>query len=302
MTELDIDKGELESVIDADVPCGQCQYNLRGLTPPGQCPECGFTLEESVLADIRRREGMPPPDPAWSRTIWSGTWLAIVSTALIFFATAVYPQLNQFPRENKPTAFATPGRVVLLALACSWWTLAWAAAWKLTTREMIPTPLRRGSFALLTRWLLTAYLLFPFLWAWMTWRTERAEGAAAILSMISLLGGLIGLCAIWILVGQIFRRHGHWYFAIGAWCFAPIYLIAIVVEMLGLNRRGVDSLSIMFQFPAFPSGSAEAARYLLRSLGSRADPVELILIAVQLWSVSLIVRLLLATRQNGQRG
>ena len=46
----------------ADVECAECGYDLRGLLPYGNCPECGtaiyFSLDETAMkaADEVRRE------------------------------------------------------------------------------------------------------------------------------------------------------------------------------------------------------------------------------------------------------
>lgn len=37
-----------DELIDADMPCLRCGYNLRGLKPVGQCPECGSRIEKTV--------------------------------------------------------------------------------------------------------------------------------------------------------------------------------------------------------------------------------------------------------------
>lgn len=35
--------------LTADLPCGGCRYNLRGLRPDGRCPECGAPVKRSFL-------------------------------------------------------------------------------------------------------------------------------------------------------------------------------------------------------------------------------------------------------------
>ncbi|MFW6060398.1 MAG: hypothetical protein ACODAQ_09460 [Phycisphaeraceae bacterium] len=40
--------------LTADVLCPHCQYNLRGVSPEGSCPECGAAILQS-LADIQMR-------------------------------------------------------------------------------------------------------------------------------------------------------------------------------------------------------------------------------------------------------
>src|SRR4051812_40156282 len=34
----------MSSVIDADLPCSICSYNLKGLAPDANCPECGQAI------------------------------------------------------------------------------------------------------------------------------------------------------------------------------------------------------------------------------------------------------------------
>ena len=47
-----------DPTLQTDLPCIQCQYNLRGLTPAHQCPECGLPILRSLLDALR--DGMPP--------------------------------------------------------------------------------------------------------------------------------------------------------------------------------------------------------------------------------------------------
>jgi len=35
-------------MIDHDLPCVACEYNLRGLSPEGRCPECGNLIIDSI--------------------------------------------------------------------------------------------------------------------------------------------------------------------------------------------------------------------------------------------------------------
>src|SRR4051812_1996957 len=65
----------------ADVPCLRCRYNLRGLDPPGQCPECGHLVHVSVLAwdeDRRRVPSILESDPRWIRALAEGLFIAAV--------------------------------------------------------------------------------------------------------------------------------------------------------------------------------------------------------------------------------
>jgi hypothetical protein len=43
-----------DELIDEDMPCLRCSYNLRGLKPVGQCPECGARIEKTVAYVMQR--------------------------------------------------------------------------------------------------------------------------------------------------------------------------------------------------------------------------------------------------------
>ena len=65
-------------VLDRDVACPLCEYNLRGLTEP-RCPECGYTFSWPELTDPTRRRHPflfehHPNRNLWSfrRTLWAG--------------------------------------------------------------------------------------------------------------------------------------------------------------------------------------------------------------------------------------
>ncbi len=57
--------------IDEDLFCCQCEYNLRGLSPEGACPECGTPVLRSTWL-LRFAE------PAWVRKLYSGlNWIGL---------------------------------------------------------------------------------------------------------------------------------------------------------------------------------------------------------------------------------
>src|ERR1051325_11587020 len=58
-------------MLNADVGCRKCSYNLRGLHIDGRCPECGAAIELSVHGDLLRFS-----DPAWLDLIGAGlNWI-----------------------------------------------------------------------------------------------------------------------------------------------------------------------------------------------------------------------------------
>lgn len=68
--------------LDEDVPCVQCDYNLRGLDAGGKCPECGSTIQRAIwVARINRC------DPAWLTRVARGAlWLTVGIISLLVLA------------------------------------------------------------------------------------------------------------------------------------------------------------------------------------------------------------------------
>ncbi len=69
-------------VIDRDVACASCGYNLRGLAPDGRCPECGAPIANSL-----RGNTLSSCDPRWLGRLRLGADLIrvgmIVSVGLV---------------------------------------------------------------------------------------------------------------------------------------------------------------------------------------------------------------------------
>ncbi len=68
----------LQESIAVDLPCTQCGYNLRGLTPKGRCPECNTVIARSLHGRLLRAS-----DPAWLRRVRLGTALVLVRILLL---------------------------------------------------------------------------------------------------------------------------------------------------------------------------------------------------------------------------
>jgi hypothetical protein len=60
------------SNLEIDVPCTRCGYNLRGLGPEGNCPECGAAVAVSIGGQLLRFA-----DPAWLNRLKLGTSLKL---------------------------------------------------------------------------------------------------------------------------------------------------------------------------------------------------------------------------------
>jgi hypothetical protein len=81
------------TVVETDTPCRKCQYNLRGLSSEGRCPECGSAVGLSLRGDLIRYS-----DPVWVDTLRQGITLILWAVVAFIFAavvTAITKNANQ---------------------------------------------------------------------------------------------------------------------------------------------------------------------------------------------------------------
>jgi hypothetical protein len=288
-------------VIEVDVPCEKCGYNLRGLTPPRLCPECGHDAERSYRAWRRRMQPKPPPDPQWAQRMRQAAWLSLAAFGLMLLMQVLPRGMFWKPYRNAPFT-ATPGRVVLLSLGCVWWTLAWAGVWRLATVERIPRLKERAAYLSgAVRWLCTGYLFMPVVWAWGTWSSQ--DGPYPVLypavSTVLLIGGLAGGLALFARVGQVLRRGGATVAAVCAWVLALAVPLTMLLP-LGAFTRDPSSLGLMTRLPVHAFGAAELHYELVRAI-RRLDLDEWVLwvfLLIPLIAASLFVRMLVAFRRS----
>ena len=118
-----------DGIVDDDVICYRCGYNLRAARRDGRCPECGAAVIHSLQGDL-----LCDTDPAWLLTLRHAIILSLVSMVLTVVLT--YMQAGRAP----PFVILLPqllnGALNLLAM----WLLttpeprAWTAERALTLR------------------------------------------------------------------------------------------------------------------------------------------------------------------------
>jgi hypothetical protein len=69
--------------IDHDLPCAVCNYNLKGLSPDANCPECGQAVARTFAPELTRSS------PAWLRR-QAGTMFLLAPLALVTFTPQMF--------------------------------------------------------------------------------------------------------------------------------------------------------------------------------------------------------------------
>ena len=271
-----------------DVPCLRCRYNLRGVDPQGQCPECGHLNHVSLLAWEEDRRALPPireSDPRWIRAAAEGMWLAVIVFVLMV-ALAFAPSF-MFEWKTAPRKWT-------LGVACTTWVLAWAAAWKLAAAEPHEEPRGRATRRTL-RVTATMYLAFPFIWGLAP--QYNAGWEFIVPALASLFTGLVATAAWFLHLGRLAARAGD----VTGPIEARLLLFANVggfLFCLMTDFGGPDSLSPMLHAYLCPSGSVSWLRELRRDLDSRTTSHLFTVIGagVTLWNAVLAARLALRFR------
>lgn len=134
-----------DDVIDFDLPCVKCGYNLRTQHPGSVCPECEHRVLASIDEHLRRR--MSRFDltrfrdrPAASlRSIRAGAWYALAANT-IMLAVIFMPEWMYRRRS--------PERTVLLVAVCVALTSAAMSIWRFAVRSRADRPLGVGPWLL----------------------------------------------------------------------------------------------------------------------------------------------------------
>ncbi|HEV7298948.1 MAG TPA: hypothetical protein VGN72_06240 [Tepidisphaeraceae bacterium] len=77
------------TIVEADVPCIACGYNVRGLPTDNRCPECGHDVRASVVA--HRAGGLTRHQ---AQQTYRATWMGVAAIVAMLGAGAVSNQWN----------------------------------------------------------------------------------------------------------------------------------------------------------------------------------------------------------------
>lgn len=105
------------TIVETDIVCRRCGYNLRGLAETGSCPECDSPVRRSLEGDLLRNG-----DPAWVSTLANGATLVVVGTVPLIVGMVLLG-LWRTPRPWVVVGLALAGVVTAIGL------------WKLTVLD-----------------------------------------------------------------------------------------------------------------------------------------------------------------------
>ncbi|HRP63864.1 MAG TPA: hypothetical protein PK400_11260 [Phycisphaerales bacterium] len=180
-------------VIDTDLPCRNCSYNLRGLPSDRVCPECGAPIRKQRPAEYSLLSDAPLAEIKQLRL---GLWMAMASLV----ATPIVMLVSTIMSVRSGSDMVIKGGFVLLSLM-------WAAAvWLMTPGLQTPEAVRHG-FSRESKLRLAArysQLAWP---AAMLLILLGATGAASSLGWISLLVlqlvGIAGLMTLSVVLSRL---------------------------------------------------------------------------------------------------
>jgi hypothetical protein len=155
----------IDPVIDRDVACVQCGYNLRGLPAAGLCPECAHGIAESLVAPDLTSQGR-----RWLGRIRAGLWMQIYSRGFGVFYMVPYLGYYLRLRQFTPAYRLLLRKPVHLPIIIAWNIVALASIWLMTTPNptgeyIAPqsTEADENSSSLTIRQLLRYFACFSFL-------------------------------------------------------------------------------------------------------------------------------------------
>lgn len=274
---------DVPGVLQRDLPCARCRYNLRGLDPGGRCPECALDVGYSIAVHVRRRRSEAPPPSFWfAREVVEGASASLCAFLLACVFGLVPPSW---------LARHTTTRALMMSLLVVAWVMTLAAVWKLT-RTDVPAGEEPSVWAWVSRGVAGAWLFGAFYFGVVAMDLPEFGPPLESLPLIGAawcgvaLAGLIPLR-----LARLFGRVG---------CRGPggvAYVLAVITlpaTLLSPHGFGPSSLELLVQAPLPPFTSVQLLAFVPRLIAARDAHEVLLFAAVALANAALMVRLIVA--------
>ncbi len=197
-------------VIEGDLACEQCAYNLRGLRYSGLCPECGAPIRYRRDAGLAFHE-MPI---AMIRAYRGSAWLAAAAS---LGGICVFLSGNWVPPAT---------RVAIAAVVAAVW---FRAVWRLTAARDADRGVGRGRLRRAARWLQAGWLVG--LAAVGAAAPGAPSGLLGALAVTAFLAGIAGAIVLAFHLERFADRVGAELaaksFSAAAWCSVPTGLLLL---------------------------------------------------------------------------
>jgi hypothetical protein len=269
------------SIVETDLPCVGCQYNLRTQPLDGLCPECGKPIRATLQFPHLRRSA-----PRWLTSLVDSVTVLLTAFG---FAVACY-WTNRGRDDPLP---------VLLGTAA--WALAWFAVWLLTR----PEPGRNSRAGRAAAWMLRVCTTLPYLGVF---------GAPQLIESfvrndLELWGTLIAAALMVFVLPATFlyydhlcdaayrlaNRHLAWQAAAMCWLLPPAVLVSIS-GIVVLDRLPGSQSGLLTTLPMVGLGGIHDVwtfAGILRARGTLIDPLPLTVgpaAVMTLWAVAVLVQ------------
>jgi hypothetical protein len=245
-------------VLDRDVACASCKYNLRGLPLDGKCPECGGSIADSIEADEHCRSLAPEPftEGRVVLALLEGGILTIAALAIgieVVFMPAWAFELK------------TRARAIMLGVMVIPFVLAWFAAWKVSAPEGDRRFEARRSTRRLLRGTLVVILVVSAIALPATSITDSDVARLACI-FVYILGQTIAALLYYAHVGQILRRLGSTLLPILCYILAPLNALLALASFLPELDGDASSIGTMSRVSTIQFGNLEG--FVASSSGS----------------------------------
>ena len=189
-------------IVDEDIQCRTCKYNLRGLSSHGLCPECGAPVSRTVLGDRLRLFA-----PEWLENMATGCRLIIIGLIASVIVGCVSSSRFSIFGMAAPSGNPGSGTGIMFLVGL----ISFVGHWKLTSpepaREGVATSSTARALVRLGILLALASGLLQFLAGLTRFEPDPlSQGALALIGIVAGVGWIVGEFAKYVYIRKLAER------------------------------------------------------------------------------------------------